>query len=91
MWQSVAVNVGLSVIFMVVGGVIGVLLVIASTRLLPVLIQRMTPNIDEDKEILRGNTAVAEYHGRVVAASIIGVSIVIAAAVIAGIMAALHG
>jgi hypothetical protein len=50
----------------------------------------MTPNIDEDKEIARGNVAVAQYFGRVVAASIIGVSIVIAAAVGCGIIAALH-
>jgi len=50
----------------------------------------MTPNIDEEKEIARGNVAVAEYFGRVVAASIIGISIVIAAAILGGVIAALR-
>ena len=55
------------------------------------LINRMTPNVDEEKEILRGNQAVASYFGRVVAASILGISIVVAAAVLGGLLAALHG
>jgi hypothetical protein len=50
----------------------------------------LTPNIDEEKEIIRGNTAVAEYFGRIVGACIIGLSIVVAAAVLGGIIAALH-
>ncbi len=37
---------------------------------------------DREKEIVRGNVAVAEYFGRVVAAAIIGASIIIAAAVL---------
>lgn len=83
-------NIGWSVVFSVVGGVIGMVLVIASSFILPVLIDRMTPNIDEQKEIVRGNSAVGEYYGRVVSSSILGVSIVVAAAVLGGIMAALH-
>jgi hypothetical protein len=51
---------------------------------------RLTPNIDEEKEIVRGNGAVAEYYGRVVGACIVGISIVIAAAVLGGILSALH-
>jgi hypothetical protein len=50
----------------------------------------LTPNIDEEKEIARGNTAVAEYYGRVVGACILGLSIVIGAAVLGGLIAALH-
>ena len=51
---------------------------------------RVTPGIDEHKEIVRGNQAVAEYFGRLVSAAILGVSIVVAAAVLGGILAALH-
>jgi hypothetical protein len=87
--SEVLTNIGLAVIFSVVGGVIGVALVLLASLFLPRLIDHMTPNIDEDKEIARGNVAVAQYFGRVVAASIIGVSIVIAAAVGCGIIAAL--
>jgi hypothetical protein len=65
-------------------------LVLIASLILPRLIERVTPNIDEEKEIVRGNTAVAHYFGRVVAASIIGVSIVIGAAVLGGVIAALH-
>jgi drug/metabolite transporter (DMT)-like permease len=87
--SDVLTNIGWAVIFSVVGGVIGVALVLLASLFLPRLIERMTPNIDEDKAIARGNVAVAQYFGRVVAASIIGVSIVIAAAVGCGIIAAL--
>ena len=83
-------NIGWAMIFSIAGGLIGMALVIASSLMLPGFIDRLTPNIDEQKEIARGNTAVAEYFGRVVAAAIIGVSIVAAAAVLGGIIAALH-
>jgi hypothetical protein len=83
-------NIGWSLIFSIVGAVIGMVLVVASTLVLPTLINRMTPNIDEQKEMTRGNSAVGEYYGRVVGSAILGVSIVVAAAVLGGIMAALH-
>jgi hypothetical protein len=83
-------NIGWAMVFSLVGGLVGMAMVIASSLILPGLIDRMTPNIDEQKEIARGNTAVAEYFGRVVAAAILGVSIVAAAAVLGGIIAALH-
>jgi uncharacterized membrane protein YjfL (UPF0719 family) len=83
-------NIGWSLIFSVIGGVIGMALVIASSLILPGLIDRLTPNIDEQKEIARGNAAVGEYYGRIVASAVLGVSIVIAAAVLGGILAALH-
>ena len=88
--SEVAQNMGWALVFSVLGGLIGIAMVMAASMVLPKLVERMTPNIDEDKEIARGNVAVAQYFGRVVAASIIGISIVIAAAVLGGIIAALH-
>ena len=83
-------NIGWAVVFSVTGGLIGMVLVIASSMILPGLIDRLTPNIDEQKERARGNVAVGQYYGRIVGSSILGVSIVIAAAVLGGILAALH-
>ncbi len=83
-------NIGWAVVFAIVGGVVGIMLVLVSTLFLPRIIERMTPNLNEGREIARGNVAVAQYFGRVVGATILGVSIVIAAAVVGGILAALH-
>ena len=83
-------NIGWSMVFSFVGGLVGMALVLVASFLVPRLIARVTPNIDEQKEIARGNSAVAEFYGRVVAAAILGVSIVVAAAVLGGVMAALH-
>ena len=83
-------NIGWSLIFSMIGGIIGMVLVVSSSLILPTLINRMTPNIDEQKEMVRGNSAVGEYYGRVVGSAILGVSIVVAAAVLGGIIAALH-
>ena len=88
--SEVLTNIGWAVVFSIVGGVAGMGLVLLASAILPRLIDRLTPNIDEAKEIVRGNVAAAEYFGRVVAAAIIGVSIVVAAAVLGGIIAALH-
>jgi len=88
--SEVTRNIGWAVVFSFVGGVVGIALVLVSSLVLPRLIERMTPNIDEEKEIARGNTAVAEYFGRIAAASIIGMSVVVAAAVLGGIIAALY-
>jgi hypothetical protein len=84
------INIGWAVLFTIIGGITGVLLVLVAAALVPRLIDRMTPNIDEDKEIVRGNVAVAQYFGIISAAAIIGISIVIAAAVLGGIIAGLH-
>jgi uncharacterized membrane protein YjfL (UPF0719 family) len=83
-------NIGWSIVFSVIGGLVGMVLVLVASLIVPRLIDRLTPNIDEQKEIVRGNNAVAEYYGRLVAAAITGVSIVVAAAVLGGVMAALH-
>jgi ABC-type antimicrobial peptide transport system permease subunit len=79
-----------AVIFTVAGGLIGICLVLLATLFIPKVLARLTPNMNEDKEIANGNQAVAEYFGRIVAATIIGISIVIAAAIFAGVMAALY-
>jgi len=83
-------NIGWSIVFSVVGGFLGMLLVLLASCIVPRVIDRLTPNIDEQKEIVRGNSAAAEYFGRLVGASILGMSIVVAAAVLGGVIAALH-
>ena len=83
-------NIGWSIVFAVVGGLLGMVLVIVASFIVPRVIDRLTPDIDEQKEIVRGNSAVAEYFGRVVSAAILGVAIVVAAAVLGCIIAALH-
>jgi ABC-type antimicrobial peptide transport system permease subunit len=88
--QDVFVNIGWAVVFTVVGGFVGICLILLSTLVIPKILSRLTPNMNEDKEIARGNRAVAEYFGRIVSAAIIGISIVIGAAIFAGVMAALY-
>jgi len=83
-------NIGWAVVFSCVGGIVGVVLLLLAAMLVPRLIDKLTPNIDEDKEIARGNQAVAEYFGRIASATITGVSIVIAAAILGGVLAALY-
>ena len=90
MVNEAVVNIGWAVVFALVGGCVGIILVLASAAVLPRLVNAMTPSIDEEKEIARGNVAVAQYFGIVVAASILGISIVIGAAVLGSIIAALH-
>ncbi len=84
------IDLGWMVVFAFAGGVVGMALVLAGSAFLPRLIDRLTPNVDEEREIARGNRAVADYFGRVVAAAIVGMSIVVAAAVLGGIIAALY-
>ncbi len=83
-------NIGWSMVFSFIGGLVGLVLVLLASSIVPKLIDRITPDIDEHKEIVRGNSAVAEYFGRVVGAVILGLSLVIAAAVLGGVIAALH-
>ena len=84
--KDVMANFGWASLFMVVSAVIGVVLILGAALVIPKLLDRLTPAIDEEKEIARGNRAVAEYFGRLTAAAIIGISIVIAAAMIGGIL-----
>jgi drug/metabolite transporter (DMT)-like permease len=83
-------NIGWAIVFSVVGGLVGMMLVLLASVIVPRLIDRFTPNMDEQKEIIRGNSAVAEYYGRLVSSAILGVSLVVAAAVLGGVIAALH-
>jgi uncharacterized membrane protein YjfL (UPF0719 family) len=83
-------NIGWSMVFSLIGGLVGMVLVLVASLIVPRLVDRLTPNIDEQKEIVRGNSAVAEYFGRVVGAVILGLSLVVAAAVLGGVIAALH-
>ena len=83
-------NIGWSLVFSMISGLLGMVLVLLSTLFIPKLLDRLTPNIDEQKEIARGNQAVADYYGRVVGAAILGISLVVAAAVLGGTLAALH-
>jgi uncharacterized membrane protein YjfL (UPF0719 family) len=83
-------NIGWAVVFALIGGLIGIVLILVSAVFLPRFIDKMTPNLDEEKELIRGNRAVADYFGRVVAAAILGISLIIAAAILGGLIAALH-
>ncbi len=83
-------NIGWSMVFSLIGGLVGMVLVLIASLIVPGLINRLTPDIDEQKEIARGNAAVAEYYSRIVGAVILGLSIVVAAAVLGGVIAALH-
>jgi hypothetical protein len=87
--MHVLLNLGWAAVFIVVAAGVGIALILASTWIVPKLIDRFTPNIDEEKEIAVGNRAVAEYFGRIVAATITGISVVIAAAIVGGIAFAL--
>src|SRR5262245_32700419 len=91
MTSVVIQNIAWAVLFMLIAGITGSGLLVLLIRWLPWTLNRLTPQVDEEREIARGNLAVAQYFGRLVAAGIIGISIVIAAAVLGGMMAGLHG
>jgi hypothetical protein len=84
-------GIGWAAAYALAGAVAGAALMLLFTFVLPQIVNRMTPNVDEEMEIARGNRAVAEYFGRIVSATILGMSIVVGAAVLGGILAALHG
>ena len=71
--------------FTILGGVLGFIFMIIGVLLVPKILNMLTPNIDEEREIVRGNVAVAKYFGSIVHATILGLAIIIAAAIIAGI------
>ena len=78
-------NLYLTVTYTVIGAVLGFILLLIGAALIPKVLNRLTPKIDEEREIVRGNMAVAHYFGAIVQAFIIGLSIIIAAAVLAAI------
>jgi uncharacterized membrane protein YjfL (UPF0719 family) len=73
------------VIYTVLGGVLGVLLMALSAFIVSRIVDLMTPRINDEKEIAKGNLAVATYVGQITQAVILGISIIIAAAIISGI------
>ena len=91
MISQVIINIGWSITFMTIGAIVGSFIIAIAASILPRIIHRWSPHMNEEKEILRGNLAVAEYFGRIISAAIIGVSIVVAASVLGGIIAGLHG
>jgi hypothetical protein len=81
---------GWAIVFVFTGALLGIGLVLLAAAFVPRIMDRFTPNIDEGREIARGNAAAAQYFGLVCGACIIGLSLVVAAAVLGGIIAALH-
>lgn len=88
--SDTVINIAWAVVFSLVGGAAGAFLLVWFSSRIPAVFNRITPDMDEGKEIIRGNRAVAEYFGRIVSAAILGVSVIIAAAVLGGLVAALH-
>jgi hypothetical protein len=80
------VNIAWASVFILISAIVGIILITVSTLIIPKLLDKLTPKIDEEREIARGNVAVAQYFGRVAAACIIGVSIIISAAILGGII-----
>ena len=54
MVREISINIGWAVVFATVGGAVGILLVLIGSMFLPRLIERMTPDLDEAKELARG-------------------------------------
>ncbi len=84
------INVAWAVIFVLIGACAGSFLLIWFSSRIPAIFDKITPDMDEGKEIIRGNRAVADYFGRIVSAAILGVSLIIAASVLGGLIAALR-
>lgn len=83
-------HIGWAVAYALIGGLLGTLMILAAATFIPRLLNKLTPNIDETKEIANGNMAVAEYFGRITHAAILGISLVVAASVVAGLVIALY-
>jgi ABC-type antimicrobial peptide transport system permease subunit len=79
-------DITLAIIYTLIGSILGLIIMCAFTYIIPKIVDRLTPTIDDEKEILRGNLAVATYSGMITQAVIIGLSIIVASAIIAGIM-----
>ncbi|MBF0500687.1 MAG: DUF350 domain-containing protein [Candidatus Riflebacteria bacterium] len=71
--------------FTVLGALLGISGLLLGVYFVPRLVDRFTPHIDEEMEILKGNQAVATYFGWIVGCTIIGISLIISASIIAGI------
>ena len=65
--------------------VLGILIAIIAAVIVPAIVDKLTPDIKEREELKKGNVAVANYMGQIVMGVTIGISIIIAAAIIAGV------
>jgi len=74
------------VAYTIISAVAGLILLMLVSFMIPKLVDRITPNIDDEKEMLRGNIAVGNYVGLVTSSVIIGISLILAAAIIAAVM-----
>lgn len=88
--SATVISIVWALVFSVTGALVGVALLISLSSRLPKVFDSLTPDLDEGKEIAAGNRAVAEYFGRIVSSAIIGVSLIISAAVLGGIVAGLN-
>ena len=72
--------------YILIGAVVGIIVMSISSIVIPKLLNKMSRKIDEEHELVRGNLAVATYYGQIIHAVIIGISIIVAAAIIAAIL-----
>jgi len=70
-----------SALYAIFGSILGGLLLVSWAFWIPKILNRFTRQIDEEKEMLRGNVAVAQYFGMIVAALILGLSGIISVAI----------
>jgi uncharacterized membrane protein YjfL (UPF0719 family) len=77
-------NVVVGIVFTLVGVIVGLVCMVLAAVFAPKIVNLLTPAIDEEKEILKGNVAVARYFGGIIQSIIIGIAIIIAASIIAG-------
>ncbi|MEM3031039.1 MAG: DUF350 domain-containing protein [Candidatus Micrarchaeia archaeon] len=82
---TVTENMTLAVLYTLLGGILGIFLIGIATFIVPKIVDRLTPRINDERELARGNLAVASYVGQITQAVILGISIIIAAAIISGI------
>jgi uncharacterized membrane protein YjfL (UPF0719 family) len=76
-------NLWLVPLFIALSSIVGIIILILVTAAAKKIVEGLTPHYDEEKEIKKGNQAVAEYSGRLIQSVIIGISIIIGAAIIA--------
>ena len=70
-----------SALYAIFGSILGGVLLVFWAFWIPKILNRFTRQIDEEKEMLRGNVAVAQYFGMIVASLILGLSGIIAVAI----------
>jgi uncharacterized protein YqgC (DUF456 family) len=75
-----------TVVLALFGAVVGLFILGLGIAFIPRMLARLTPHLDEEQEILRGNQAVGIYFGLLTAAVILGMSIIISVA----LFSALH-